>query len=83
MWGLALTTASNLAEGVFTREMMDNSTFTFSSKPLMDMSDAILEGMKWAKQDMQEKGLLTDETTFEDISLYAGRHVRITECKTK
>lgn len=58
-------------------------TFTFNSSScisLMSISKDIVKGMEWTKQDMIEKGLLTDETTFEEMANHAGRHVIISEC---
>ena len=34
--------------------------------------------MKSVKKEMQDKGIFNDETTFEDMSKYAGSHIRIT-----
>ena len=41
--------------------------------------DDILEGINGVHKEMEEKGLLTDETTYEDMSKYAGQHVILTE----
>ena len=38
----------------------------------------VFEGYKTTKRDMQEKGLLTDFTTYEEIAEYAGSHIKIT-----
>jgi len=52
------------------------STCTFKRLTVMD---DILEGIKGVHSEMQEKGLMTEETTFEDMSKYAGQHVILTE----
>ena len=37
----------------------------------------VITGFELAKAGMEEEGLLTDETTFEELSHYAGSHVRL------
>jgi hypothetical protein len=54
-------------------------TYTF---PRDRSSEVIAESIKRVQEEMQEKGLMTEETTFEDMADYAGRHVVLTE-KTK
>ncbi len=41
--------------------------------------EEILKGMIAIHKKMEEEGLLTDKTTFEEMGEYAGRHVLITE----
>lgn len=55
---------------------MINKTFTFKRCTVMD---DVLEGIKGVHKKMEEKGLLTNETTFEDMSKYDGQHVLLTE----
>ncbi len=43
--------------------------------------ETALEGFELVKEEMQEKGLLTDKTTFEEMADYAGKHVILTERK--
>ncbi len=44
-------------------------------------SEDLLEGIKGVHAEMQAKGLITEETTFEEMADYAGRHILITENK--
>jgi hypothetical protein len=46
-----------------------------------DTSKTLLDGIHGVKNEMEEKKLLTDKTTFEDMANYAGKHVLLIEKK--
>lgn len=46
---------------------------------LKDIVDDLVEGIKGVHKEMDEKGLLTETTTFEEMADYAGKHVLLTE----
>ena len=52
------------------------STCTFKR---CTIGNDILEGMKKSKESMIKDGLWNEDTTFEEWSEYAGRHVLLTE----
>ena len=39
----------------------------------------MISGYQSIKDQMEKEGLLTDETTFSEICLFAGKHVRIVD----
>ncbi len=46
---------------------------------LKDICDDLINGIKGVHKEMDEKGLLTETTTFEEMADYAGKHVLLTE----
>lgn len=50
-----------------------------ANRSFKDILDNLLEGIKGVQEEMKEKGLLTDETTFEEMADYAGKHVQLRE----
>lgn len=43
------------------------------------IADDLIEGVKSIHEEMNEKGLLNESTTFEEMADYAGKHVLISE----
>ena len=43
--------------------------------------ETVIEGYEGVKKEMEDKGLINDQTTFEEMDDYAGKHVLITEKK--
>lgn len=41
------------------------------------LTKLMISGYQLIKDQMEKEGLLTDETTFSEICLFAGKHVRI------
>ncbi len=52
-------------------------TFTFKRYPSFNLN----EDIELLKDEMKAKGLLTEQTTFDDIAIYAGQHCLISEKK--
>lgn len=67
-------------EGIFAWAYFPNPPSTWL-KPLYmkKISQDILQGMERVRQEMFEKGLLTDSTTLEEMAEYAGNNIQIME----
>lgn len=52
---------------------------TFPIPPIGDLSETISSGYQSLKDQMEEDGVLTDETTFKEMCQYAGEHIRIVD----
>lgn len=65
---------------VLLKHNSQNQTIIFRS--LKDTSKTLLEGMKRVQEEMKSKGLLNDNTTFEEMAKYAGQHILITESES-
>jgi hypothetical protein len=60
--------------------MEEKSTFTFKRYPsLKDSCDTLVSGIIEAHKAMDKEGLLKEDTTFEEVAEWAGRHILITE----
>ena len=56
------------------------STYTFKRQTtLKDSCDTLVNGIIDAHVEMHTAGLLKEDTTFEEVAEWAGRHVLITE----
>jgi hypothetical protein len=49
---------------------------------LTNILNDIFDGYRMVEKEMAAKGLLTDETTFDEMVDYAGKHVIIIEKET-
>jgi hypothetical protein len=43
-----------------------------------DILNDMLKGIKRIREEMNEKGLITNKTGFKDIADYAGKHIIVT-----
>jgi hypothetical protein len=50
-----------------------------TSRSFHQICNDLVEGIKGVYKEMDEKGLLKEDTTFEEAAHYAGQHVLLTE----